>query len=81
MTRGLEHLAIRIRNEIPELERTIKRATDGMALAKKTGDDHYIDGVALNLHSFYSGIERIFELDAMNVDGIRPEGKIGISFY
>jgi hypothetical protein len=75
MTQGLEHLAIRIRNELSELEHTIKRATEGLALSKQTGDDHYLDGVALNLHSFYSGIERIFELVATHVDGTRPEGK------
>jgi len=34
-----------------------------------------LDGVALNLHSFYSGIERIFELIAANVDDIRPVGE------
>ena len=75
MTRGLEHLAIRIRNELSELEHTIKRAQEGLALSKQTDDDHYLDGVALNLHSFYSGIERIFELVATHVDGTRPEGK------
>jgi len=75
MTRGLEHLAIRIRNELSELEHTIKRATEGLVLSKQTDDDHYLDGVALNLHSFYSGIERIFELVATHVDGTRPEGK------
>ncbi len=75
MTRDLEHLAIRIRNELSELEHTIKRATEGLVLSKQTDDDHYLDGVALNLHSFYSGIERIFELVATHVDGTRPEGK------
>lgn len=34
-----------------------------------------MDGVALNLHSFYSGIERIFELIAANVDDMLPEGE------
>jgi len=43
--------------------------------AKQTGDDYYLDGVALNLHSFYSGIERIFELIAANVDDVLPEGE------
>ena len=39
MTQGLEHLAIRIRNELSELEHTIKRATEGLALSKQTGDE------------------------------------------
>jgi hypothetical protein len=75
MTGRLKHLAMRIRNELPEIEHTLKRAMEGIKRAKQTGDDYYLDGVALNLHSFYSGIERIFELIAVNVDDIRPEGE------
>ena len=71
----LNHLATRIRNELPEIEHTLKRATKGVRRAKQTGDDYYLDGVALNLHSFYSGIERIFELIAANVDDMIPKGK------
>jgi len=75
MTESLKHLAMRIRNELSEIERTLKRATEGVKRAKQTGDDYYLDGVALNLHSFYSGIERIFELIATNVDDMLPEGE------
>ncbi|MBC8432097.1 MAG: hypothetical protein H8D96_09265 [Desulfobacterales bacterium] len=75
MNEGLKHLAMRIRNELSEIEHTLKRATEGMKRAKQTGDAYYLDGVALNLHSFYSGIERIFELIAANVDCMFPEGE------
>lgn len=75
MSESLKHLAMRIRNELSEIEHTLKRATEGMKRAKQTGDDYYLDGVALNLHSFYSGIERIFELIAANVDCMFPEGE------
>lgn len=75
MNETLKDLAIRIRNELPEIEHTLKRATEGMKRAKKTGDDYYLDGVALNLHSFYSGIERVFVLIATNVDDMLPEGE------
>lgn len=75
MTESLKHLAKRIRNELPEIEHTLNRATEGVKRAKQTGDDYYLDGVALNLHSFYSGIERIFELIAANIDDILPEGE------
>ena len=75
MTESLKHLAMRIRNELNEIEHTLKRAGEGVKRAKQTEDDYYLDGVALNLHSFYSGIERIFELIAANVDDILPEGK------
>lgn len=30
--------------------------------------------VALNLHDFYNGLERIFERIAENIDEIKPEG-------
>ena len=33
-----------------------------------------MDSVALNLHGFYSGLERIFEKIAASVDGSIPEG-------
>lgn len=75
MNESLRHLAMRIRNELLEIEHTLKRATEGMKRAKETGDDYYLDGVALNLHSFYSGIERIFELIAGNIDDTVPEGE------
>ena len=75
MSESLKHLAMRIRNELSEIEHTLKRATEGVKRAKQTGDDYYLDGVALNLHSFYSGIERIFELIAANVDDMLPEGE------
>ena len=75
MSERLKHLAMRIRNELPEIEHTLKRAMEGVKRAKQTGDDYYLDGVALNLHSFYSGIERVFELIAVNVDDMLPEGE------
>jgi len=75
MSESLKHLAMRIRNELSDIEYTLNRATEGVKRAKQTGDDYYLDGVALNLHSFYSGIERIFELIAANVDDMLPEGE------
>jgi len=75
MSESLNHLAMRIRSELTEIEDTLKRATEGVKRAKQTGDDYYLDGVALNLHSFYSGTERIFELIAANVDDMLPKGE------
>jgi hypothetical protein len=51
----------RIREELHEIEYILHRISEGMRKAKESGDDYYLDGVALNLHGFYSGIERIFE--------------------
>jgi len=75
MSESLIHLTMRIRSELPEIENTLKRATEGVKRSKQTGDDYYLDAVALNLHSFYSGTERIFELIAANVDDMLPKGE------
>lgn len=39
------------------------------------GESAYLDSVALNLHAFYSGLERLFELIARHVDGALPSGE------
>jgi hypothetical protein len=61
----------RIRLEIEEIERTqaaVQRHWRG-AKTSSTDQDAFINSVALNLHSFYSGLERIFELIATEIDG------------
>jgi hypothetical protein len=63
-------LAARIRAELVELERTVERVE--RLLDKSTADADYLDGVALGLHGFYSGAERIFEAIAREVDGSVP---------
>jgi hypothetical protein len=67
-------LAGRVREYIDDLERVVKRASLLSVKALKSGDDGYWDGVALNLHSFYSGVERIFEDIARTIDGTVPSG-------
>lgn len=41
---------------------------------KRTDASVYLDSVALNLHGFYNGLERIFEWLARQIDGTMPEG-------
>lgn len=68
-------LAERIRGEIPDLERVVRRALAAWAQVERMPDEGaYLDSVALNLHSFYSGLERLFELIARHVDGVLPGG-------
>ncbi len=45
-----------------------------MGRAKLTNDDGYLDGVALNLHGFYAGLERIFEDIARSLEKTIPTG-------
>jgi hypothetical protein len=59
-------LAERIRQELTDVERVIERAERAMAAARQRPDDQdlYLDSVALNLHDFYVGLERLFHLIA-----------------
>jgi hypothetical protein len=75
VTEGLHSLAERIRVGLVELESVLNRAEEGWQRVLQTSDDFYLDGVALNLHGFYSGLERLFELIATIVDGSRPLGE------
>jgi hypothetical protein len=63
-----------IREELAEIARSAQRARELCEKALRTGDDGYWDGVALNLHGFYTGAERIFEEIAREIDGHRPGG-------
>jgi hypothetical protein len=67
-------LAGRLRESLVDLEKSVNRAVKLGKQAAKSGDDGYWDGVAFNLDSFYSGVERIFGDIALTVDGSIPEG-------
>ena len=63
-------LADRIQGELTDLDTTIQKAIRSWNLAQKLGDsqDVYLDSVALNLHGFYSALERLFELIVRHID-------------
>jgi hypothetical protein len=71
----LLRLAQRIRDECGELARLVARAQTGWRRAQQSADDLYVDSVALNLHGFYAGLERLFELIGAAVDGHMPQGE------
>lgn len=71
----LRLLAQRIRANLDDLEQVVDRIAVGWQRTWQTNDDYYLDSVALNLHGFYSGVERIFELVAENVDRLLPQGE------
>ena len=75
MNERLSHLAMRIRDELSELDRVSQRVAEGWNRALRNADDYYLDGVALNLHGGYGGLERIFELIATVIDGAKPKGE------
>lgn len=74
MNAGYATLAGRIRRSGLDLERVVARAASLMDKARASGDDDYLDGVALNLHGFYAGVERIFEDIARTIEKTVPDG-------
>jgi hypothetical protein len=73
----MRELAERIRAEVMDLDRVARRAERFWRAAGQAGVDRdaYLDAVALNLQSFYSGNERLFELIARRVDEVVPGGE------
>ncbi len=69
-------LASLIRSELVELGRTEAIIERFWAKVPTADDpDAYIGSVALHLHAFYSGVERILETIARDMDGRSPEGE------
>jgi hypothetical protein len=71
----LTGLVKRIHLELEEVQRVSVRIKEGWERSRRSNDDYYLDGVALNLHGFYSGFERIFTHIAETVDGELPRGE------
>ncbi|MFW5985811.1 MAG: hypothetical protein ACOCQH_00475 [Halanaerobiales bacterium] len=67
-------LISRIEEEISEIDKLTKKIIEAWGQAQKNNDSYYLDSVALNLHGFYSAIERIFELIARDIDENFPRG-------
>jgi len=74
MTPNYLALSARIVKELTEVEQVVDRCLDIWQQSEASGDDRYVDGVALNLQSFYTGLERIFELAAAELDQSVPGG-------
>ncbi len=74
MSERFSKLIGRIRDELADLDSLIERVQEGWRRAQRSGDNLYLDSVAWNLHGFYAGLERLFELIASIVDGTLPRG-------
>ncbi len=76
MTGRYAVLAGRIRQDLAEIERIVDRIERGLRAREKKADDDdlLIDSVALNLHDFYTGLERIFMHIASSLDQTVPSG-------
>lgn len=64
-------LVQRIHDEVADIERTVAAVSRHWRRFQKArvDQDAYLNSVALNLHSFYSGVERVLELIAVELDG------------
>ena len=67
-------LATRLRENLTDLSHVVERTNRLLAKAVQQNDDDFLDGVALNLHSFYSGVEQLLEMVARQFDGSVPQG-------
>lgn len=67
-------LAGRIRGELKDLSGVVGRTQAIWDHVGRSQDDYYVDATALNLHSFYGGVERLLELIANVVDRTKPAG-------
>jgi hypothetical protein len=69
-------LANRIRQELDDLLRVVKRAKRAVEAVHRQPEDQdlYVDSAVLNLHDFYAGLERIFQQIGAIVDGQIPSG-------
>lgn len=63
-----------IRRDLADLERIANNTIALLEKIQQTGDTDYLGTVALNLHGFYSGAERIFREVALEVDEALPSG-------
>lgn len=70
----LTRLSEQIREECAALGNLVQRSEEAWEKAQRTNDDLYLDSVALSLHGFYNGVERVFERVAIALDGSLPEG-------
>ena len=69
MNREIQLICSLIDEELNSINDLVPRIELAWKKAAENSDDLYLDSVALNLHGFYSGIERIFELIAKRIDG------------
>ena len=77
MISGYLILAQEIRNELKNIERVVEHTSKVWTQGKKAAVDQdvYVESAALNLQSFYTGLERVFQLIAERVDQDVPSGR------
>ena len=69
-------VAGRVRQELEDLDRVVRRVERAATAAQQRPEDRdlYLDAAALNLHDFYAGLERVFHHIAATIDKSVPSG-------
>ena len=77
MKQDLLDLRERIQSELRNVRKTAQRVMDAWVGASRFPEQqsYYVDSVALNLHSFYNGLERIFVAVVRELDPVFPSGE------
>ena len=75
MREELDQLCRRIESEVSEIKKIRDFALRRWQKALR--DEDYLGSVAFDLHSFYQGVERIFEAIAKSIDRTVPSGDRG----
>jgi hypothetical protein len=67
-------VAGRIRDELASIEKLVARTEGAIDRAKQNprDQDYYLAAAALDMHSFYTGVERLLQLIANDIDGSLP---------
>ncbi|MFQ5708377.1 MAG: hypothetical protein ACE5HO_13050 [bacterium] len=70
-------LAEEIEREIENLKQVEEKVHEGVKRSQKHPGERefYLDSVAMNLHSYYTGVENTFRSIASRVDGDVPQGE------
>lgn len=69
-------LAARIRDELDALAQVVSRAEGALPRAARQpqDQDYYLAAAAMDMHGFYTGVERLFEAIADEIDRSKPSG-------
>jgi predicted nucleotidyltransferase len=75
MNHNAAHLVLsgQIQQELSELNNLVQKNQQLLQKFNRTQDEDYLGTIALNIHSFYTGVERIFKQIAQTVDGSIPD--------
>ncbi len=76
MNQELQRLNQRIKEELDRIDQVVENAAEAWSESQRLPElqSHFLNSLAFNLHSFYHGLERIFELIARRLDPATPTG-------